>query len=140
MRKKRIKIRGLKQQGFSLLETLLALAVLSLVLSMIIQSLHILLRGQEKTKAAFEASLLLDEISLREKSRKLLTWKDNETAAIASKNLRESFSIATGSRLLASGQTIDLKTISYYQSENKIQWRQGREFLILKFVLREKAA
>lgn len=119
----------------------MALAVLSLVLGMIIQSLHILLRGQEKTQAAFTASLLLDEMNLRAKSRKnLLSWKDNDPSSLLPKNLRQSFSAETGARLLASGQTIDLKAISYYQCENKILWRQGHESLTLQSVIREKAS
>ena len=128
------------RKGFVLLEALVALTVLSLVISFIIQALAVSLTSSEKLRDSFEACLLLDNL--------LFDIKSDEKGELLRKphqgNLNGSFmnpnvyTYRVDSRVIVETQKQWGDQTLYHDFDVQIGWKDGREYLLTKTVGRIK--
>jgi len=129
-----------KKPGFTLIETLTAVVILSLTLGILIHGTAALIKSEAKARDAFEASLLIDHLLFEAKSCDNL----EALAPSAENSFKKTLlipggcSYRVGSEFLGETKTQWKPVAIYRLAKIRLEWKGGKEFLSLGTVVREK--
>ncbi len=130
-----------RKKGVILLEAIIAITVLSLVTTFIIQAISTSLRSSEKVRDSFEASFLLEnlifDIKSDEGGERFAKPGTGKLSGIFTTPNAYSYNI--NSKLI--GETKDRwggGRKVYQDFDLRLIWKEGREYLVAKTVMRIK--
>ncbi|GEM_PF-1760299 len=128
------------ERGSALIETMIAMAILAIVLTSIIQSLLVSLHASEKIRDSFEASILLEnllfEIKNDEKGERYAKPHEGELKGyFVSPN---DYFYTVNSKIIGSTQKAWGQQTLYQDFKVQVNWKQGRDFLIANSVARTR--
>lgn len=130
----------LPSSGFTLIETITAVVILSLILSLFISSVATLIRAEAKVRESFEASLLLDRVLLDMKASESF-----ERFELKPEGRFPKTSIIPGgcdyevrSDIIAESKNPWNVIAVYRKADIELRWRDQKQSLSAGTILREK--
>lgn len=129
------------RKGFVLVETLVAVVLLALVAATVIQTIATALAGSQRIRAAFEASVILENLLFQIKS-------DEEGQSFARSHEGApppmefvspyEYTYRVDARILGISQKEWGDRYLYQDLKIRLAWKNGREFLLSQSVVRTK--